>query len=351
MTRVTLAGATGWVGRPLAEAIGGASGRRLVAAVARRARGEQFQTRTVRGSGGWRPLLLLPLFALLATSLSASQIPDSTLDIGHASIRIRFSRAVSQPYRRAIEEWVTGAANAVLTVYERFPVPRVTVAVQVTEGSGVAQGVTYAGERIRVIVGSRSTREALRSDWVMTHEMFHLGFPDIEEGRDWIGEGLSTYLEPLARARAGQLSEEEVWRGFLEGAPQGLPHSGDAGLDRTPTWGRTYWGGALFWLVADLEIRKQSGNRKSLDDALRAIAAEGGNGSATWPAERVFQRGDAAIGLPVLELLHEKMGSKADRVDLPQLWKQLGIAMRGGRVVFAPDAPLSTIRRALTERR
>jgi L-lactate permease len=25
---------------------------------------------------------------------------------------------------------------------------------------------------------------------------------------------------------------------------------GDQGLDHTPTWARTYWGGALFWMMA-----------------------------------------------------------------------------------------------------
>ena len=38
--------------------------------------------------------------------------------------------------------------------------------------------------------------------------------------------------------------------------PKGLPQAGDEGLDNTDTWGRKYWGGAMFCLFADVEIRK-----------------------------------------------------------------------------------------------
>ena len=83
-------------------------------------------------------------------------------------------------------------------------------------------------------------------------------------------EGLATYVEPLGRARTGLIAVEQVWSELLDGLPKGLPGAGDRGLDRTPTWGRTYWGGALFWFLADVEIRRRTSGRRGLD-ALRAI--------------------------------------------------------------------------------
>lgn len=50
MIRVTVAGVTGWVGRPLAEAISGSPDLQLVAAVARTARGERTGGVTISGS-------------------------------------------------------------------------------------------------------------------------------------------------------------------------------------------------------------------------------------------------------------------------------------------------------------
>src|SRR5437763_534502 len=81
-------------------------------------------------------------------------------------------------------------------------------------------------------------------------------------------EGLSTYLEPSARARSGNMPVEQYWRETVEGAPQGLPQAGDQALNHTHTWGRTYWGGATFWLIADVRIREATGRKRSLDDAI-----------------------------------------------------------------------------------
>ena len=41
----------------------------------------------------------------------------------------------------------------------------------------------------------------LEQDWVMTHEMCHLAFPSMDEKYVWLGEGLASYLEPLACER------------------------------------------------------------------------------------------------------------------------------------------------------
>jgi hypothetical protein len=42
---------------------------------------------------------------------------------------------------------------------------------------------------------------------------------------------------------------------------RGEPGPGDGGLDDTDSWGRTYWGGALFCLLADVRFRERTGNR------------------------------------------------------------------------------------------
>ena len=159
----------------------------------------------------------------------------------------------------------------------------------------------------------------------MTHEMVHLAFPSVAEAHHWIEEGSATYVEPVARARAGDLTPEKVWGDLVDGLPQGLPGPADRGLDFTPTWGRTYWGGALFCLLADIEIRKRTGNRKGLEDALRAILAAGGTVETEWPLAKALHIGDDATGVPVLSELYEKMKASPFPVDLNALWKEMGV--------------------------
>jgi len=177
--------------------------------------------------------------------------------------------------------------------------------------------------------------------------MLHLGFPDLTTDDSWAEEGLSTYAEPLARARVGLVREEGIWSDLVDGLPKGLPRRGDPGLHGTGDWGRTYWGGALFWLTADLRIREATRNRKGLPDALAAILAAGGDIRARWTLARALQTGDRALGLTVLTDLYGEQGTRAEAVDLDALWQRLGVQRRGGRVVFDDHAALATVRRAI----
>ena len=120
---------------------------------------------------------------------------------------------------------------------------------------------------------------------------------------------------------------------MLDGMWHGEPKSSDRGLDRTHTWGRTYWGGALFCLVADVNIRRQTNNTYGLQDALRAVVAAGGTIEKNWPLPRVLSVGDKATHTSVLEDLHRDWSDTPVRVDLPLLWRQLGVQEEGGHIV------------------
>jgi hypothetical protein len=207
-----------------------------------------------------------------------------------------------------------------------------------------------AGAAIAIDVGRDATRVDFASDWVLVHEMVHTALPDLRGPHHWLEEGLATYVEPLARARAGLLDDEALWKDWLHGMPNGLPEPGDQGLDRTPTWGRTYWGGALFCLFADLEIRARTGGKRALDDALRAIVAAGGSIASAWPIDRVIDVGDAATGVPVLRELYDRWSHAPVAVDLDALWRRLGVSAHGDRLIFDDAAPLAATRHAMTAR-
>ncbi len=189
----------------------------------------------------------------------------------------------------AFMDWIQTAARAVSAYYDRFPVPEVSITVNTEdEDGGIHHGVTYGGRRITIDLGQDTRETDFARDWEMTHEMFHLGFPRLDEDYDWMGEGLSDYLEPIARARIGALAVPLVWRDLAEGLPKGMPKHGDKGLDHTHTWGRTYWGGTIYWFLADLEIRRRTHGRRSIQDALKAILDAGGNGHAGMGARSGF---------------------------------------------------------------
>jgi hypothetical protein len=249
-----------------------------------------------------------------------------------------------------LKRWVQKAADAVVAYYGRYPVPHLTLQIRSFEGKGVRGGQTFSrdGGFIRIAVGSQTSEDDLNSDWMLAHEMVHLTFPNMQDEHHWIEEGIATYIEPIARIQAGQFSASRMWFELVRDMPKGLPQSGDQGLDHTHTWGRTYWGGALFCFLADLEIRKQTQNKKGLQDALRGILNAGGSMLNDWPIEKALQTGDRAAGVEVLVKLYEEMRDRPMPVDLDSLWKQLGIRVENGAAQFNDQAALAAIRNAIT---
>src|SRR5437762_10214256 len=123
-------------------------------------------------------------------------------------------------------EWVQASARAVTAYFGRFPVAAVRLRVQAGSGRTIGSGVTFGGPspHIRIRVGASATDSDLRDDWVLTHEMTHLAFPDLTSDDTWAEEGLATYVEPLARIRVGTHTEDEMWGELLDGLPKGLAH-------------------------------------------------------------------------------------------------------------------------------
>jgi hypothetical protein len=247
--------------------------------------------------------------------------------------------------------WIREGAQDVTAILGGFPIARLQVIVArggpYAVGSAVTMGM--GGASIFVVVGERTRKADLLRDWVMTHEMLHVAFPNLGFRQRWMEEGLSTYLEPLLRARRGRQEPEKIWAEYVRAMPQGLPKEGDQGLNRTFTWGRRYWGGALFWLYVDVEIRRRSEGARSLDDVLRSVAGAGGNVASRWDIARLALVSEKATGTTALREIYDEWSGRAVTPDLPALWSSLGVVIeKGDRLTFDDAAPLAGIRRGLT---
>lgn len=290
--------------------------------------------------------------ALLLCSLAAFAADGPTtrtIEAEGASVRVDFQSTKFKHGVVPILAWIRRSMDIVARYYGQFPAKQLRIQVTVGDGNRVGHGTTYgaAVPFIRLQVGRDVTAADLRADWVLVHEMVHLALPEVGDDRLWLTEGLSTYIEGVARVQAGELPAERVWAEQVRSMPKGLPGPGDRGLDRTHTWGRTYWGGALFCLVADVEIRKKTENRLGLRDAMRAVLVQTGGVAFNVPIERVLKIGDEATSTTVLQDLYAQMKDKPVSPALEDLWRQLGVELRGKNVELKDDAPLSATREAI----
>jgi hypothetical protein len=281
---------------------------------------------------------------------SSTNLSPTTIKIADTTVEIEFAPGhLELPVTKIIAS-VSAAAHAVTDYYGRFPVREAHILiVPVEDRKGVLSGTSW-GTRptsTRIYLGQLTDDADLKDDWVMTHEMVHYAFPSMPREHHWIEEGIATYVEPIARLEAGEIHATKVWGDLVEGLPYGLPRPGDQGLDHTPTWGRTYWGGAMFCLLADVQIRRETHNRYGLRDALRAIVDAGGNMETTWSLTRALEVGDTAVGVPVLTQLYGEMKAAPVEPDLRQLWGKLGVKIEGKTITFDDSAPWASVRRAI----
>ncbi len=297
-------------------------------------------------------ILVVVLAAGLSSQVNAAACPAQTTD----TLRIRESTLCllmddpSLGRRQLLRSWVERSANIVADYYGRFPAPLVVLRLRSGVGAGVSGGRTTndSGLVIQVNVGREATSEALSDDWVMVHEMVHLALPEVGRRHNWLAEGLATYVEGVARAQFGNREIADVWAEDRHSMPMGLPKTGEGGMDETSTWGRTYWGGALYCLQAEVAIREQTGNRVGLQTALRAILEKTGGYGYERDIEEVLHIGDAATGTRVLDDLYQRIKAAPQAPDLELLWSRLGVPGDPKTQPFDDHAPLAAIRIAIT---
>jgi hypothetical protein len=299
----------------------------------------------------WWCTALLLLWVTAPSAARAAMAPGAPhRSVLGGALEVEFRGSFPAAGEAAVMEWIGRSARAVAAYFGAFPAERARLVVTTGGGRGVSHGTAHGGRvpEVRIRLGVESSREDLARDWVLVHELVHLAFPSVERRHHWMEEGLATYVEPIARARQGDLPEETVWGDLVEGLPRGQPRAGDRGLDRTPTWGRTYWGGALFWLLADVELRERTGGRVGLEVALRAILRRGGRIGHLWSARQVIAAGDEATNQTVLRELYDRLALRPEAVDLELFWRRLGVRPARGTVELDPRAPLAPIRQAIT---
>lgn len=166
----------------------------------------------------------------------------------------------------------------------------------------------------------------------------------------WVSEGLTVYYEDIVMVRAGLLTPDEYLGGMaramsrFENTPGRFYES--ATESSLETWGGSGFGGdrnttisyyddgAMLGAMLDLKIRNESGNRKSLDDVMRALCRVYYGQKKRGFADAEFREEcERAAGAPLAEVFD--YASTTKRIDYAKYFAYAGL-----RVDDAPqDAP------------
>jgi hypothetical protein len=286
----------------------------------------------------------------VATYFSFGKLEQRTLRVGQGELELsQLDGPLDQSFEH-LAHWVEVSAGAVADFYRAFPVRRASVTVVPLPGrDGVVFGKVLPESEpgIVLLLGQHAPRQALYTDWILIHELFHLGFPSFVNEGKWLDEGLATYYEPIIRVRAGLYTEHELWDELEAKLPQGLPAFTQNGLERANDFRGIYWGGALACLAADVRARQRRLD-SGLEQGLRALREAGGNACEVWSLTDAIAVIDRTLGEPTLAPIAAAHAKRGQSFDLKALLADLGVSRdRAGTLRLSDDAPLSAVRRAI----
>src|SRR5262249_757533 len=119
------------------------------------------------------------ILVVLALTRIVGAEDDTVVEVSDGShIDVTFSEPRGVQFNPLLRGWISTSARAVANYYERFPVDRLTLRVNIFDGHGIHGGQTFGwgGGQIRISVGKATSATELADDWMLTHEMIHLAF-------------------------------------------------------------------------------------------------------------------------------------------------------------------------------
>lgn len=278
-----------------------------------------------------------------------------------ANTYLRMAILPSSP-RMKVEQataWVDESAQAALTSHgmlpQREPQVLITPVGRQREAIPFARVLRGGGIGLQFFVDPGQPLKHFSDDWKPTHEFAHLLLPYISRRDAWLSEGLASYYQNVLRARDGRLSETQAWDKLLAGFDRGrrgvtsnrtLAEEA-SGMHRNRSYRRVYWSGAAMLFIADVELRKQTNGRQSLDTALAGLVDCCMALGKVWYGIDMMKQLDEITDTTIFSTVYQRYTRSRKFPDVDQTLNALGVSERFGRLRLNEQAPLSEIRHSI----
>lgn len=292
-----------------------------------------------------------------AANLAVGRFPRRDLRLGGDALQLALPGVRDAATADRLAQWLAAVGRAARSAYGRLPQAQVQVlALPVGRGGGAVrfgQSSRGQGHGLLLLIDPSRPLAEFRDDWTAVHEFAHLFHPYLGDGGRWLGEGLATYWQEVLRARAGLLAPTQAWARLAAGFARGRRETrGDLSLAqasdrmlRERAFQRVYWTGAAWWLQADVALRRRSGGRLGVADALLRFRDCCLAEAREWSPQDFVARLDALLGVDEFLTRYRAAAARTDFPDLAPTWTALGIRVTDdGSLHFAADAAAADLR-------
>jgi len=204
-----------------------------------------------------------------------------------------------------------------------------------------------------------------RSEWghIITHEMLHLwNGQTIREAEQeyWFTEGFTDYLAYILEARAGLISEQDLFNTFARKYDEYLAVAGRIGMRRAgenkgQNYNLIYSGGLVAALTLDVELRRSTNRERGLEDFMKQMYREFGVSGNKYRLEDVVRLMNRTAGTDLTAFFRDYVEG-ARVIPLERQLGYLGLDVRrearegGLRTTIRRRTNMTTSERAILSR-
>jgi hypothetical protein len=305
-----------------------------------------------------------------SASLVLGHFEEARIELPGGVLRVATVINGDDKQREKLVGWMRRVGQALLTAYGRLPLTDVQIWLVSVDNLGIVErfaaflqpGAVLAGESTRgqgnalqLDVDPGRAEPEFNEDWTAVHELSHLLHPYLGDRGSWLGEGLATYYQNVLRARGGLLTPKQSWQRLASGfqRSQAGPYAmtleqAAADLGHSHAFLRVYWSGAAYWLTVDMELRRLSGGKLTLDTALSRFRDCCLPAYREWKPEDFVAKLDAVVGVKTFTAHYREFARMKRFPDWQAALARLGVSAGEDSVVLDEVAPDARIRVAIT---
>ena len=296
-----------------------------------------------------------------SSAVAIGRFEEEKIALPGGQLRLTILHGPDAAQRATLREWFGRVSRAILSAYGRLPLADVQVLMIPTQGRGrrgvlFGQSVRGQGNSLQLLVDASRPASDFNDDWMAVHELSHLMHPYLGDRGAWLAEGLATYYQNVLRARAALFSADQGWAELADGFSRGSRNAFDdtledaaARMHRTHAFKRVYWAGAAFWLTVDVDLRRDSAGKHSLDDVLGRFRDCCLPAYREWTPEEFVARLDALAASDIFGKRYREFAAQKQFPDWRRVFAELGLD-EVGRPLASANPPSAARRDEIMHR-